>query len=55
VYGSTWVAIFNLKCNMQNDNAIFKMALHSMFKFTFYIYILKLDFHFAPNIARMVM
>jgi len=34
------MAIFNLKCNMQNDNAICKMALHSVFKFTFYITIL---------------
>jgi len=40
LYGSIWVAIFNLKCNMQNDNAICKMALRSVFKFTFYITIL---------------
>ena len=28
LYGSIWVAIFNLKCNMQNDNAICKMVMH---------------------------
>lgn len=32
-YGSIWVALFNLGCNMQNDNVICKMAMH------FYIYI----------------
>jgi len=35
-----YVAIFNLKCNMQNDNAICKMALHFIFKFIFYINII---------------
>lgn len=33
LYGSIWVALFNLGCNMQNDNVICKMAMH------FYIYI----------------
>ncbi len=43
-YGSIWVAKFNLQCNMQNDNAIFKMSMQyskwqciSVFKFTFSI------------------
>jgi len=40
VYGSLCVAIFNLICSIQNDNAICKMALHFVFKFTFYITIL---------------
>jgi len=39
-YGSLCVALFNLKCNMQNDNAICKMALHFVFKFIFYMTIL---------------
>jgi len=40
MYRGIWVAIFNLKCNIQNNNAICKMVLHSVFKFTFYITIL---------------
>jgi len=30
----------NIKCNMQNDNPICKVALHLVLKFTFYITIL---------------
>jgi len=39
-FHSACVALFNLKCNLQNDNAICKMALHFVFNFTFYITIL---------------
>ncbi len=28
IYGSLWLAKFNLKCKMQNGNAIFKMAMY---------------------------
>ncbi len=38
-YGCICVANFNLQCNMQNGNAIFKIAMYviSVFKFTFFI------------------
>jgi len=34
-YGSLLVAIFNLKCNMKNDNAICKMAMYLNFNFPY--------------------